>query len=282
VFARPIVNQTTWIERRLNPLEIDVLADKSLDRHNPIPLHQQLSDLLAAMIREGQLKTGEQLPSENELISRFNVSRFVVRQTLANLSRQGLIQTERGRGSFVAPRKIVKPLDVLQSYHAGMQKAGIEVDVRILNKSIVIPPEDVAEKLGLKRNEKTFLLERVACTDGAPLNLLISYISLQRCSESTLVKFDGGSLYQFLGEACDIQLTSSHNNIEIIFASEYESRLLNSPRGAVLLQILGVSLDKSGAPVEFSRVVYPGFMFSFQFDSYKTEGSGADKTLLIR
>jgi GntR family transcriptional regulator len=263
-------------------VETKVWADTSLDRHSPVPLHQQLSDLLASAIREGQLNTGEQLPSENELINSFNVSRFVVRQTLNNLSRQGLIHTERGRGSFVAPRKIVKPLDVLQSYHTGMKKAGIEVDVRVLNTSIVTPPEEIAEKLALKRNEKTFLLERVAYTDGAPLNLLISYLSLKQCSEGELMRFQGGSLYGFLAEECNIQLTSSHNNIDIIFASEYESRLLNSPRGAVLLQIQGISLDKNDAPVEYSRVVYPGFMFSFQFDSFKTEGSGENKTLLIR
>jgi DNA-binding GntR family transcriptional regulator len=263
-------------------MELKVWADKPLDRHSPIPLHQQLSDLLAGEIRDGHLKTGEQLPSENELISSFNVSRFVVRQTLNNLSRQGLIHTEQGRGSFVAAQKIVKPLDVLQSYHAGMKKAGIEVDVRIWSKSIVTPPEDVAEKLGLKRNEKTFLLERVAYANGAPLNLLISHISLRKCDAEKLLRFEGGSLYDFLAEECDIQLTSSHNNIEIIFADEYESRLLNSPRGTVLLQILGVSLDKDASLVEVSRVVYPGSLFSFQFDSFKTEGSGENKTLLIR
>ncbi len=253
-----------------------------LDRHSPVPLYQQLSDLLASKIRDGHLKTGDQLPSENELISSFSISRFVVRQTLTNLSRQGLIHTEQGRGSFVAAQKIVKPLDILQSYHAGMKKAGIDVDVRILTKSIATPPEEIAEKLSLKRNEKTLLLERVAYADGVPLNLLVSYIALNKCGGHDLMKFSGGSFYDFLLEECDIRLVSSHNSFEIIFAGEYESRLLNSARGAVLLQILGVSYDKNGAPIEFSRVVYPGFMFSFQFDSFKPEGSSEDNPLLIR
>jgi GntR family transcriptional regulator len=253
-----------------------------LDRHSPVPLYQQLSDLLAGMIRDGHLKTGDQLPSENELISSFNVSRFVVRQTLTNLSRQGLINTAQGRGSFVAAQRIVKPLDILQSYHAGMKKAGIDVDVRILTKSVVTPPEDVAEQLALKRNEKTLLLERVAYTGGAPLNLLVSYVALSKCEGHDLMKFEAGSFYDFLTEECNIRLVSSHNSIEIIFAGEYESRLLNSARGAVLFQILGVSFDKNGAPIEYSRVVYPGFMFSFQFDSFKPEGHGENNPLLIR
>ncbi len=262
-------------------MELKGWSDKPLDRHSPVPLHQQLSDVLAGVIRDGRLKAGDQLPSENELISGFNVSRFVVRQTLNNLSRQGLIHTLQGRGSFVAPRKIVKPLDVLQSYHAGMKKAGIEVEVRIVNKSIVTAPEDVAEQLDLERSEKTLLLERVAYANGEPLNLLMSHISLKKCSESMLLKFDGGSWYEFLAQECNIHLTSSHNTIEIIYADEYESRLLNTPRGTVLFQILGVSLDRSGTPLEYSRVVYPGSLFSFQFDSFKSETTGELNTLSV-
>ena len=118
----------------------------SLDRYSPIPLHQQLSDVLAETIRAGRLQPGEQLPSENELIDRFDVSRSVVRQTLNKLGRQGLIYTEHGRGSFVSGQKIIKPLDILQSYHAGMKRAGIEVDVRIIRKSLIAPSEDLAKR----------------------------------------------------------------------------------------------------------------------------------------
>jgi GntR family transcriptional regulator len=263
-------------------LDLNQWAAQPLDRHNPVPLYQQLSDLLADAIRGGQLKTGDQLPSESELISFFNVSRFVVRQTLNNLGRQGLIRTEQGRGSFVTARKILKPLDILQSYHAGMKKAGIDVDVRILNKSIISPPEKIARQLALKQNEKVLLLERVAYSIGDPLNLLVSHIALRNGRESKLMNFEGGSLYDFLARECNITLYSSTNNIEIIFAGEYESRLLNSVRGAVLLQILSVSYDKRGRPVEHSRVVYPGFMFRFQFDSFKPDGTGGDNAMLIR
>jgi DNA-binding GntR family transcriptional regulator len=254
---------------------------RPLDRHSPIPLYQQLSDLLAEAIRTGQLTRGEQLPSENELIDRFSVSRFVVRQTLNNLGRQGLIYTEQGRGSFVAARKIVKPLDILQSYHAGMKKAGIDVDVRIIQKAIVTPPEDIARQLALKRNDKVILLERVAYADQAPLNLLISHIALGPHDRTLLAHFEGGSLYDFLATECGIQLKSSHNNIEITFSGEEESRLLNWSRGSVLLEISGVSYDQNGKPVEHSRVVYPGSMFRFQFDSFKANAITESGQLVI-
>jgi GntR family transcriptional regulator len=252
---------------------------KQLDRHNPVPLYQQLSDTIADAIRTEKVQSGDQLPSENELISLFNVSRFVVRQTLNNLGRQGLIYTEHGRGSFVAAQKIEKPLDVLQSYHESMKKAGLEAEVRIMSKEMIIPSKDIAEKLALKPNEKVLLLERVAFVKGRPLNLLISHIAVNHFAEK-LLAFTGGSLYSYMQKECGIHLNHSRSTVEIIFAEEYESRMLNQSRGAVMMQILGVSFDKSGKPIEHSRVVYPGYMFRFQFDSYMTEDAKEPKRFM--
>ncbi|MDR3574376.1 MAG: GntR family transcriptional regulator [Anaerolineaceae bacterium] len=252
-----------------------------LDRHSPVPLYQQLSDVIADLIGSKKLQPGDHLPSENDLISMFGVSRFVVRQTLNSLSRQGLIVTEHGRGSFVAAIKINKPLDVLQSYHAAMRKAGMEIDVRILNKEIILPPSDIARKLNLKPNEKVLLLERVAYSNDAPMNLLISHIAPGTWGLDKLMEFTDGSLYQFLANSCGIHLNHSRSSIEVIFASEYESRTLKLARGAVMLQILGVSYEKSGIPVENSRVVYPANLFGFQFESHISEESGESSPMMI-
>ncbi len=239
-----------------------------LDRHSPVPLYQQLTDLIVDKIHQGELQAGAQLPSENELIALFDISRSVVRQTLNSLTRQGLIYTEQGRGSFIIPPKIIKPLDILQSYHEGMKKAGIDVEVRILSKSFIVPPPQIAEKMEIQANAKVMKLERVAMQNDVPVNFLVSHIAMGSWGEEKLVGFESGSLYEYLSQACGISLRRSVSEIEVIFADEYESRVLNQARGAVLLQISGVSYDKSGLPVEHSRVVYPGSMFGFRFESY--------------
>ncbi len=58
---------------------------------------EQMQNLLA----EGEWKTGERLPSENELAEMFGVSRITVRQALQRLALLGLIETRLGEGSFV-------------------------------------------------------------------------------------------------------------------------------------------------------------------------------------
>ncbi len=244
---------------------------KLIDRHSPIPLHQQLSDILAKSIEEGSFKPGNHLPSENDLMNIFGVSRYVVRQTLNNLGRQGLIYTEHGRGSFVSGYQIEKPLDVLQSYHESMRKSGLSVEVRLLTKSVMLPPGHIANQLGLSTNEQAFYLERVAYIGDSPLNILISYIPLSRLDTANLMQFSDGSFYEFLTREFKIKLKRSRSYIEVVFAGEYESRLLNLSRGSVLLQITGVVYDDVDQPVEYSRVVYPATKFRFRFDSFMSD-----------
>jgi GntR family transcriptional regulator len=252
-----------------------------LDRHSPVPLYQQLSDILAQQIRTGLLKPGDGLPSENELINQFGVSRYVVRQTINNLGRQGLIYTEHGRGSFVSQTRIDKPLDILQSYHEGMRRSGINPDVRIMQKSIVVPPEEIASQLELLPEEQAFYLERVAYVDDSPVNILISYISLRSLDQNYLMGFQGGSLYQYLKQECGVCLRRSHSYIEVVFANEFESRALNVSRGAVLLQILGIVYAEDEKPIEYSRVVYPGALFRFHFDSFASGQAGDTQRYLV-
>ena len=62
----------------------------------------QVADLLAREIRGGHLDPGEKLPTEQELIGRFGVSRTVVREAMASLRSQGLVVSRQGSGVFVA------------------------------------------------------------------------------------------------------------------------------------------------------------------------------------
>lgn len=66
-----------------------------------LPKSEQVALTLGQEIREGQLSYGKQLQSEGALMKRFSVSRNTVRRGLEILSRQGLITTRMGIGSFV-------------------------------------------------------------------------------------------------------------------------------------------------------------------------------------
>jgi GntR family transcriptional regulator, transcriptional repressor for pyruvate dehydrogenase complex len=67
----------------------------------PRGLVPEIVTALGQDIREGQLKTGEKLPTEAELMARFDVSRTVVREAISRLQASGLVETRHGIGTFV-------------------------------------------------------------------------------------------------------------------------------------------------------------------------------------
>lgn len=67
----------------------------------PRGLVGEIVDSLAAGIRSGQMSAGDKLPTEAEIMARFDVSRTVVRESLSMLQARGLVETRHGVGTFV-------------------------------------------------------------------------------------------------------------------------------------------------------------------------------------
>lgn len=74
---------------------IDPTADRAVFR--------QLADLLRDQISSGTLGPGDPLPSELRLAQEYGLSRTSVRQAIAILRTEGLVNVERPRGTFVRP-----------------------------------------------------------------------------------------------------------------------------------------------------------------------------------
>ena len=64
--------------------------------------YEHVAERLAAEIRTGAFAPGERLPSERDLARRLKVGRASVREAIAALQVQGVIETRPGSGSFVA------------------------------------------------------------------------------------------------------------------------------------------------------------------------------------
>ena len=64
-------------------------------------LYRQIADQLAELVRRGEFKPGDRLPSERDLSQQFNVSRASVREALIALEIDGLVDVRVGLGVFV-------------------------------------------------------------------------------------------------------------------------------------------------------------------------------------
>lgn len=74
----------------------------------PLRLSEEVSVELQRRIARSELKAGDRLPTEKALGDAFGVSRAVVREAIARLKADGLIETRQGSGAFVveAPKAI--------------------------------------------------------------------------------------------------------------------------------------------------------------------------------
>ncbi|MGH8799173.1 MAG: FadR/GntR family transcriptional regulator [Casimicrobiaceae bacterium] len=76
-------------------------GSSAIDKRPRDSLTAQVLRELAARIERGELKTGDRLPTERELMAAYRVSRTVVREAISSLRASGRIDTQQGRGAFV-------------------------------------------------------------------------------------------------------------------------------------------------------------------------------------
>lgn len=70
-------------------------------KNERMPLYQQVQDYIKELIHTSNLKQGDRIPTEKELMELFNVSKITVVNALAGLVNEGAISRVPGRGSFV-------------------------------------------------------------------------------------------------------------------------------------------------------------------------------------
>lgn len=68
-----------------------------------LSLPERVYAALSAEIRNGSLPAGTRLPIEPLLCERYGVSRTVLREAIARLKAEGLLDVRQGRGTFVLP-----------------------------------------------------------------------------------------------------------------------------------------------------------------------------------
>jgi GntR family transcriptional regulator len=140
-----------------------------------IPLHLAISEQLRDRILTGLYQPGDQLPSEHQLMSEFEVSRITARRAIANLTQQGLVTVRRGKGGFVSSQQKVtyslsSPLMFLD---ADIERQGVEITVKTLMFEAVTAPLEVQEIL---KSSIAYFQKKVLLFNGIPGCVDITYI----------------------------------------------------------------------------------------------------------
>lgn len=228
-----------------------------------------MAEWLRERISTGELKPGEQLPSERELSEQAGISRMTARQAVAYLVNQGALTVKPGIGTFVIEPKLAHdPLHLL-SFTETMMPRGAAVTSQVLMQDLVTPPPRVAQGLALTAGALALKIVRLRLSAETPLLLETVYLPAVLCPGLELADLTTQSLYAMLEGQYGLQLYRARQTLETTVANEYEAELFGVPPGMGMILLEGVTYQENEQPVEYFKAIYRGDRFRFELESQR-------------
>lgn len=205
-----------------------------LNPSSPLPLYQQLAELLSREISGGRLGPGARLPSEPALSRRHGIGRPTVRQATELLVRRGLVERRRGSGTFVraTPRRV--DLFSLGGTLASFRQGGIELSSKLVGKvSECRVPTDAENPLS---EQSAFLLTRLSSLGDQPVLLERLYFDARIFVGLDQLELSGVSLSRVVEERYYLKPTHAEQSFRVAPPRDDVRRILRlKPDVPVLL-----------------------------------------------
>jgi GntR family transcriptional regulator len=221
-------------------------------RHQPHYL--QIERALRARI--AALEPGARMPSDAELVDEFHVSRMTARHAMQQLTEDGLIRREPGRGSFVATPPAHRRTNRLMTFSQEMTRAGRVPSSRVLTRVIRPSTNAEASSLEIPAREPVVHLRRLRLADGEPMALESTVLIGATAGAVMTADLANGSLHETLTGA-GFALRRGTGTITAATATVGEARLLAMRPGGALLVEQRVIVDGHARRVEATESRYP-------------------------
>jgi GntR family transcriptional regulator len=229
-----------------------------LDFHGRTQLYFQLYDILNKDIKEGVYKPGELLPTENQLIAKFGISRVTVRKAMDLLMNDGLISKRRGYGTYVQNSKVEQNLTQVLHFSNEMEKRGYKPSVAVLANEVVAAHKTIADALGIQEGSSLIHVNRLRYADKVPMCIESAYLIKDACPAVLQQDFSNQSLRSFLADNYNIVWNHARQKIFAINATAKLAQHLNIKTGDSLIYVERVSYDQFNRAGEFLQAYYRG------------------------
>jgi GntR family transcriptional regulator len=229
-----------------------------VSRQSKSPLYEQIYQLLRTKISEGQLRPGDLLPSEAELVEQYQVSRATVRQALDELVSDGLIQRKQGRGTFVSPHNVEQGLVRIVSFTEDMQRRGLEPGTKLRSAELLPATDALARHLEIPVGEPLARIERLRLADGEPMSIEMSYLVHRYCPGILEQDYTTQSLRKMLEDRYGIRFSSARQSIRAITTTKDIAEALSVKNSGALLYIERISYTEYDVPIEYLRLFHRG------------------------
>jgi len=248
---------------------------QAIDRASPLPFYYQLKQILLSDLRERELTPGARLPGDHELCSLYDVSRTVVRQALAELETEGVVERIKGRGTFVAQARTSEHLvQSLTGLYEDVAARGSHLRSEVRRQEVVPADEQIAAQLDLQPGDPVIVIERLRFVDAEPWVLVTTYLPHDLAPGLVADDLTDQSLYALLEQQYGVGLTHGRRRVEAAVAGDTLAQALGIRTGDPVLVLRSTS-HAGERPVEVFVAYHRGDRSRFEVTLNRTTASDA-------
>jgi GntR family transcriptional regulator len=214
-------------------------------------VYKHIADDLRSAIASGQLRPGDDIPTEGELADRWNTSRGPIRNAIAALRAEGLIESTRGRPSRVLERKAFQAVDVSIPFTKWARDIGAKPGAQTQHVSLRRSDGEQAALLGITEGEFVVDVLRLRTLNDRPTMVeRLTYIEPvgRHLFE---VDLDTVSITEFL-ESHGWTSAEVDHEIDAVAADPTDASLLGLEPGSPILRLRRITRHTDGRTIEAS------------------------------
>lgn len=240
-----------------------------LDKTRTQPLYEQLASGIENAIVSKTVKHNDRLPTESELCQLFEVSPTVVKQAYACLRNKGLIQTLKGKGTFVHTRPFLK-----RNIHEYFLFHSQPNHTYYLHaKAIMIEKQkprlsSARRVLNIADDEPTYLIKKVLFHDYFPIALGEYYFPSSLFPNLPSKPYQNIHLFDLIEEVFHHRVEAYDAAFSAGTLREDVALVLDMPKGSVAHMIRLKVLDESERVLAYAIIHVPGDYVSYEVRSY--------------
>lgn len=231
-------------------------------------IYQEIAKELREHIASGRYQPDTKLPSLYELTAEFNVSTISVRRALKELTSEGLIYGEQGRGVFVRPKAVIHrvlPADSNSSTGDEIARAGFLPRILEVSSEIVSASEDIAQRLNVKPGTRIYCHRKMVFADSQPVSFHTLYFP-RKIVNRLKSKLHTMFIFQVLHEV-DISVEKTKFEFGATALASEHIDLFRLPVGYPMGVVYFTPLDKAGAPILVGVTLYRSDRFLYEMTS---------------
>jgi GntR family transcriptional regulator len=226
-------------------------------------LHSKVKEEIIRLIKEEKYKPNTLLPTESEFCEIFGVSRTTIRTALQQLSTEGYIYREQGRGTFVSESKVKQTLSQTNvNFREQLSTQGKKPSIKVFSLQVIPADQFLARSFQLNEGDPVNRLVRVRYADEEPLQYEIAYLPWHKTPGLDKEECEK-SLYKLLEVQFNLPIRKTVEHLEIVLADEGVSEKLHIPVDKPCFSIETHAYSEDGALIEYSRAIFRGDRANF-------------------